>query len=44
MSYFDENAEYDGNKVPILEEGYGRLTARSIKIFADGKSVVCSLH
>ncbi|KAJ6628290.1 hypothetical protein B0H10DRAFT_211702 [Mycena sp. CBHHK59/15] len=35
--FFDENEEYWGNKTkPIIDAGNGRLTARSVKIFADG--------
>ncbi|KAJ7251771.1 amidohydrolase family-domain-containing protein [Mycena haematopus] len=37
MTFFDENGEYWGNQTkPILDAGNGRLTARSVKIFADG--------
>ncbi|KAJ3798626.1 amidohydrolase family-domain-containing protein [Lentinula aff. detonsa] len=37
MSYFDENGEYWGNTTtPLIATGDGRLTARSVKIFADG--------
>ncbi|KAJ7287350.1 amidohydrolase family-domain-containing protein [Mycena rebaudengoi] len=37
MSFFDENGEYWGNTTkPIIDAGNGRLTARSVKIFADG--------
>ncbi|KAJ7065050.1 amidohydrolase family-domain-containing protein [Mycena amicta] len=37
MTYFDENAEYWGNKTEkIINAGNGRLNARSVKIFADG--------
>jgi len=37
MSYFDENQEYWGNRTePLIGAGDGRLTARSVKIFADG--------
>ncbi|KIK68827.1 hypothetical protein GYMLUDRAFT_1000742 [Collybiopsis luxurians FD-317 M1] len=37
MSYFDENNEYWGNITkPLIASGDGRLTARSVKIFADG--------
>ncbi|KAG6862307.1 hypothetical protein C0995_016005 [Termitomyces sp. Mi166 len=37
MSYFDENREYWGNTTePIIGAGNDRLTARSVKIFADG--------
>ncbi|KAE9401637.1 amidohydrolase 3 [Gymnopus androsaceus JB14] len=37
MSYFDENGEYWGNTTkPIIASGHERLTARSVKIFADG--------
>jgi hypothetical protein len=38
MSYFDENVPYWGNlSKPIINAGNGRLNARSVKIFADGK-------
>jgi hypothetical protein len=41
MSFFDENGEYWGNTTkPIIDAGNGRLTARSVKIFADGKLFV----
>ena len=37
MTYFDENGEYWGDKSkPIIDDGNGRLGARSVKIFADG--------
>jgi predicted amidohydrolase YtcJ len=37
MSYFDENGEYWGNTTkPFIASGDERLTARSVKIFADG--------
>ncbi|TFY79694.1 hypothetical protein EWM64_g4319 [Hericium alpestre] len=37
MTYFDETAEYWGDKVqPIIGAAGGRFTARSVKIFADG--------
>lgn len=37
MTYFDENGEYWGNKTqPLIDNGNSRLTARSVKIFADG--------
>ncbi|KAJ4498383.1 amidohydrolase family-domain-containing protein [Lentinula lateritia] len=37
MSYFDENGEYWGNTTqPLIATGDERLTARSVKIFADG--------
>ncbi|KAG6891752.1 hypothetical protein C0992_006173 [Termitomyces sp. T32_za158] len=36
MSFFDENQEYWGNTTkPIIAAGNDRLTARSVKIFAD---------
>lgn len=38
MSYFDETEDYWGNTTkPIIASGNGRLTARSVKIFADGE-------
>jgi len=38
MRYFDEVGPYWGNiSKPILNAGNGRLNARSVKIFADGK-------
>jgi hypothetical protein len=38
MTYFDENAEYWGDKVkPIIGAANGRFTARSVKFFGDGK-------
>lgn len=37
MSYFDESARYWGNKqMKVIGAGDGTLTARSVKIFADG--------
>ncbi|KAJ7675109.1 amidohydrolase family-domain-containing protein [Mycena rosella] len=37
MTFFDENGEYWGNTTkPIIDAANGRLTARSVKIFADG--------
>jgi hypothetical protein len=37
MSYFNEDQEYWGNQtVPLIGASNGRLTARSVKIFADG--------
>ncbi|THV06783.1 hypothetical protein K435DRAFT_848853 [Dendrothele bispora CBS 962.96] len=37
MTFFDENGEYWGNITdPIIASGDERLTARSVKIFADG--------
>ena len=37
MSYFDESASYWGDKVEkVIGAGSGTLTARSVKIFADG--------
>ncbi|KAJ4468274.1 amidohydrolase family-domain-containing protein [Lentinula aciculospora] len=37
MSFFDENGEYWGNTTkPLIATGNERLTARSVKIFADG--------
>ena len=42
MTHFDEKTEYWGDKIkPIIGAANGRFTARSVKIFADGKS--CSL-
>jgi len=37
MTYFDVLAPYWGNITrPLIANGDGRLTARSVKIFADG--------
>jgi len=37
MTYYDENAEYWGDKVkPIIGAANGRFTARSVKFFGDG--------
>ncbi|KAF8993843.1 amidohydrolase family-domain-containing protein [Cyathus striatus] len=37
MTYFDEHGEYWGNqRSPMIGAGNGRLTTRSVKIFADG--------
>ncbi|RDB25349.1 putative amidohydrolase YtcJ [Hypsizygus marmoreus] len=37
MTYFDEDKEYWGNRTtPLIADGDGRLTARSVKFFADG--------
>ncbi|KAI0066150.1 hypothetical protein BV25DRAFT_1912937 [Artomyces pyxidatus] len=47
MTYFDEAAEYWGDKVkPIIGAANGRFTARSVKIFADGalRSGGAALH
>lgn len=39
MRFFDENGEYWGNKSkPLIGTGNGRLSTRSVKIFADGTS------
>lgn len=39
MTFFDENGPYWGNETrPLVGAGNGRLTARSVKIFADGQS------
>lgn len=35
MTHFDETAEYWGNKQAMIID-HNRLTARSVKIFADG--------
>lgn len=41
MRYFDEVGPYWGNiSKPIINAGNGRLNARSVKIFADGKKAV----
>lgn len=38
MTFFDENGEYWGNTTkPIVNAANGRLNARSVKIFADGR-------
>ena len=38
MRYFDESVPYWGNlSKPIINADHGRLSARSVKIFADGK-------
>jgi hypothetical protein len=40
MTYFNEHDEYWGNATtPILAKGDGRLTARSVKMFADGNFI-----
>jgi hypothetical protein len=37
MTYFDELGDYWGNTTqPLIGAGGGKLTARSVKIFADG--------
>jgi hypothetical protein len=37
MTFFDENGPYWGDKiVPLTAKGDERLSARSVKIFADG--------
>ena len=43
MRYFDVVGPYWGNiSEPIINAGNGRLNARSVKIFADGKkAIVC---
>lgn len=41
MTFFDEKGEYQGDKISkVMDDGSTRLTARSIKIFADGKGIV----
>jgi len=38
MTHFDENAEYWGDQIkPIIGAANGRFTARSVKIFGDGR-------
>lgn len=38
MTYFDEHGDYWGNKtLPLVGTENERLTARSVKIFADGE-------
>lgn len=37
MTYFDEHGEYWGNLTEPLLGSDARLTARSVKIFADGR-------
>jgi hypothetical protein len=38
MTHFDESAEYWGDTTkPIIGAANGRFTARSVKIFGDGK-------
>jgi hypothetical protein len=38
MRYYDEGSPYWGNiSEPVINAGNGRLNARSVKIFADGK-------
>jgi len=37
MRHYDESVEYWGDKAkPIIGAANGRLTARSVKLFADG--------
>lgn len=37
MTYFDETGAYWGDQMKqLIGDGNGRLTARSVKIFADG--------
>lgn len=37
MTFFDENGPYWGDKItPLTARGDERLSARSVKIFADG--------
>lgn len=37
MTFFDEYGPYWGDKImPLVGAGDGRLSARSVKIFADG--------
>jgi len=48
MSYFDETEPYWGNTTSlVVGAGNGRLSARSVKIFADGLFLIsvttCSL-
>jgi hypothetical protein len=43
MTFFDESGEYWGNQTtPVIGAGDGRLSARSVKIFADGMHVIHS--
>ena len=51
MRHFDEVDPYWGNiSKPIINAGNGRLNARSVKIFADGKKAnlctkyICLCH
>jgi hypothetical protein len=50
MTFFDENELYWGDKIaPLIGKGDERLSARSVKIFADGASalfgeVVCDVQ
>jgi hypothetical protein len=40
MAHFDESGEYWGDKVtPLIEDGEGTLSIRSVKLFADGKHI-----
>lgn len=44
MTFFDENGEYWGNKTkPMVGSPEGRLSARSVKIFADGMKMTTNL-
>lgn len=44
MRFFDENADYSGDIDPkIIGAAHGRLSVRSVKIFADGE-IACSPH
>lgn len=41
MAFFDENVPYWGNTTrPEIDIGNGRLSVRSVKMFADGMSFV----
>ena len=41
MTYFDENGPYWGNQItPLVGTPDDRLTARSVKIFADGEAIM----
>jgi hypothetical protein len=41
MTFFDENGPYWGDKIaPLIAKGGERLSARSVKIFADGASAL----
>jgi hypothetical protein len=40
MTFFDENGPYWGDKIaPLTAKGDERLSARSVKIFADGACI-----
>ena len=45
MTHYNESAEYWGDRAEkVMGAGSGRLTARSVKIFADGTPAVIAFE